>query len=100
MGSKPASKASALVVGFGLLWASAALPAEAGGSAAEAYQSKSKDDPSRRICRNITPSGSRLTTRICRSKAEWERSQTKAADGVFKHQVTESTQYQQAAGPR
>lgn len=99
MGAKTASKASALVMGFGLLWASAALPAEAGGSAAEAYKGKAKDDPSKRVCRNITPSGSRLTTRICRTKAEWERSQTKAADGVFTHQITEATQYQRATGP-
>lgn len=99
MGAKTAAKASALMMGFGLLWASAALPTEAGGSAAEAFKGKAKDDPSRRICRNITPSGSRLTTRICRTKAEWDGSQTKAADGVFKHQVTEATGYQRAAGP-
>ena len=37
------------------------------------------DDRSRRLCRTVVPSGSRLGTRVCRPRADWEsqREQTR-----------------------
>jgi hypothetical protein len=54
-------------VGFGLALALAA-PAAAGDP-----PNKTKYDPSKRICRVETPSGSRFTRRICKSAEEWQR---------------------------
>jgi hypothetical protein len=59
----------------------------AGASAA----TKDKNDPSRKICQSIVPSGSRLSTRICKTRAEWDRARDKSQDGVLQHQVREST---------
>ena len=35
--------------------------------------SKPKDDSSRRICKEQTPTGSRFTRRVCKSAEEWQR---------------------------
>jgi len=35
--------------------------------------SKPKDDQSRRICKEQTPTGSRFTRRVCKSAEEWQR---------------------------
>jgi hypothetical protein len=32
-----------------------------------------KDDPSKRICKEQTPTGSRFTRRVCKSAYEWQR---------------------------
>ena len=65
-----------------------------GGTAASAESKADKKDTSKRICRMIMPTGSRMTTRTCRTKAEWDRSQEKTADGVLQHQMKNSTQYE------
>jgi hypothetical protein len=46
----------------------AASPALAGDPA-----KKPKDDQSRRICKEQTPTGSRFTRRVCKSAEEWQR---------------------------
>ena len=72
----------------------AALAATAGAGAAAQDQPKSTEKAeSRRICRDVTPSGSRLTRRLCRTQAEWDRTRTKSADGLFETQTETSTQY-------
>lgn len=58
-----------------------------------------KDDPSRRVCRNLTPVGTRLTTRVCRTKAEWDSAESKAQDGLLQHQMNNSTQTEAAPRP-
>ncbi len=92
MGAIRIAAAAALAMGMGAMLTGTAL-------AAEASSKPDKNDPSRRICRNITPSGSRLTTRICRTQAEWDASMAKTQDGVLKSQMTESTQLQPAPRP-
>jgi hypothetical protein len=67
--------------------------------AVQAATMESQEDGSRRVCRILTPSGSRLTRRVCRTQAEWNRSSDRTADGVLKHQMNESTQYQRGSGP-
>ena len=97
MRAKSVVKASALAIGFGALLAGT-VPA--GDFAAAAKGKKAKDDTSRRVCRVITPTGSRMTTRICKTQAEWDNSQDKTQDGVLRHQMNETTLLERAAGPR
>ena len=95
MGAKSMMTAAALAMGLGMLWAP---PAMAEDSAATQKPKKAKDDPSRRICKNITPVQSRLTTRVCRTKAEWDASMDRAQDSHLQMQTTPSTN--SAQGPR
>lgn len=50
----------------GVLTASPAL-------AGDPTPNKPKEDPSRRICKEQTPTGSRFTRRVCKSAEEWQR---------------------------
>jgi len=71
MGVKPIVAASALAIGFGALWATPALTSGSAATAAETPKAAASD-PSRRICRNLIRSGTRLSTRYCRTQAEWD----------------------------
>ena len=88
MGVKSIAKTSALTLLF------AEMGTGLAGSPASAETKTDKDDTSKRICKIITPTGSRMTTRICRTQAEWDRSQSKTAEGVLRHQTNESTGYE------
>jgi hypothetical protein len=57
----------ALCVGIGVI---ATSPAFAGDP-----QSKPKDDPNKRICKMVTPTGSRFSQRVCKTELEWQREQ-------------------------
>ena len=74
MGVKPIVTASALAIGFGALWAT---PAFTGGSvaaaAAEGQPKAAPNDTSRRVCRNLIRSGTRLSTRYCRTRPNGTR---------------------------
>lgn len=60
---------SALAVGLTLGGAQVAVAS----SAATATQSRTQGaDPSRRVCRMIQPTGSRLAIRRCQTQAEWD----------------------------
>lgn len=72
MGVKPIATASALAVGLGMLWASPALAADQTGAPAEAQPRSAQPDSSRRVCRNLALSGTRLTRRSCRTQAAWD----------------------------
>ncbi|HYI49145.1 MAG TPA: hypothetical protein VEX35_11850 [Allosphingosinicella sp.] len=93
MGVKPIVTASALAIGFGALWAGPALTAESAPAAAQESQPKTTQvDTSRRICRNLVLSGTRLSRRSCRTARAWEedaeaarRAQSDAAyDGQYR----------------
>jgi hypothetical protein len=100
MGVKPIVTNFALAMGIGALWAGTAVAGGTGGSAAGAAKAKSaKEDTSRRVCRNLTPSGTRLTTRTCRTQAAWDERQDKTQEGVLRHQINESTGMEQGPGP-
>ena len=43
---------------------------------------KPKNDPSVRICREQTPTGSRFTRRVCKSAEEWQRDEQYAQSRV------------------
>jgi hypothetical protein len=61
---------------------------------------KPKDDTSKRVCKTIMPTGSRMTTRVCKTAEEWAKMMDKTQEGVLAHQTSESTGMEAAAGPR
>jgi hypothetical protein len=73
MGVKPIVTAAALAMGFGVLWAAPAFTSGSAAAAPAPEQPKAApSDPSRRICRNLIRSGTRLSTRYCHTQAEWD----------------------------
>ena len=84
---------TALTIGLGMPAATAYAqdPAAPGAD-------KAKTDPSRRVCRNVVPTGSRMSQRVCRTQAQWDASRDKTQDSVLQHQRTEQTGYRQAGG--
>jgi len=94
MGGKRIMAVAALAMGLTTLGAGPALADEAdGGSKAK------KEDTSRRVCRTVVPTGSRVTSRICRTQAEWAASMDKAQENVLRHQSTKQTLLRPQARP-
>ena len=91
MSGKRMMMAAAVAIGLGGLGTGPALAGDG--------PKLAKDDPSRRICRNEVPVGSRLSVRVCRTKAEWDRGESKTQDGVLQHQMRNQTTYEPAARP-
>lgn len=87
MSGKPIATGSALTMGFAVLLAGAGLATVTSEAAAQAEPKSAWNDPSRRICRRITPTPSRLTRRVCRTQMEWEQTSRDAADGFLEHQM-------------
>ena len=58
-----------------------------------------KDDPSRRVCKNIVRVGTRLSTRVCRTQADWDSSMDKAQDGQLQSLLKDHTTYSKGLGP-
>ncbi len=50
-------------------------------------KTKAAQNPAKRVCRVVTPTGSRLVQRICRTQEEWDYNEKKAQDGVLKSQM-------------
>jgi hypothetical protein len=71
MGMKSIVTASALATGLGVLWAPPAIAGEPSAAAPAEAQPRA-NDTSRRVCRNLIRSGTRLSTRYCRTQAEWD----------------------------
>ena len=70
---KPIVTATALAMGFGALGTAPALAGEpAAAAASETQPQAAASDRSRRVCRNLIRSGTRLSTRYCRTQAEWD----------------------------
>ena len=82
MGAGLKRAAIALAIGIGVLGTGQAFAAAADGTSASTPAEAAKKDPSKRVCRNLTLTGSRMTTRHCRSQADWDRDQKKAQDWV------------------
>jgi hypothetical protein len=96
MGAKRIMMAAALATGLGVL---AASPAFAGEGAGTSQPEQAKINEGRRVCRNIVPSGSRLTTRICKTKAEWDRAMDRTQESVLQQQMTTQSGYEQGKAP-
>src|SRR3954464_15108484 len=56
------------------------------GHAESAKAKAARDDPNRMVCRSITPSGSRISTRHCRTQADWERDERETQDAALQQQ--------------
>jgi hypothetical protein len=76
---------AALAIGLGAFGAGAAFADE---PASTAQPKKAKTDTSRRICRNMVPTGSRMSARICRTQAEWDKSMDKSQESMLRYQST------------
>ncbi|HEX8449459.1 MAG TPA: hypothetical protein VF652_07700 [Allosphingosinicella sp.] len=70
-----------LAMAMGVLAAGAVLAT----GVAEAKPAK-KQDPSKRVCQTITPSGSRLSQRVCRTRQEIEDQARETQDSLLDHQ--------------
>ena len=57
------------------------------GGAAWAKEKSNKTDQSRRVCRSVTPVGTRLSTRVCRPAAEWAEMEKAEQQGVHEGQT-------------
>lgn len=103
MGVNPVKRGTALAIGLSALVAGTALAGATGAFAANAAavqeEDSAKQDRSRRVCRSVMPSGSRLSRRVCRTQAEWDQNRDKTQQGVLEHQIGESTLLEQAPGP-
>ena len=89
MSAKPLLTAAAIAMGIGALWTGTAI---AGNDKAKLG---SKDDPGRRVCRSVLPTGSRFTTRVCRTAAEWDKLAEEAGEGGRKMQTAPGYQLSQ-----
>jgi hypothetical protein len=79
---------SALAIGVAALWAGTALAGQNDGSAPAAPQGKSaKDDSGRKVCRNLVLSGTRLSTRTCRTQAQWDEAALAAQESALQQQT-------------
>jgi hypothetical protein len=86
---------AALAMGLGI---AGAAPAFADEGAGISQPKKARTDTSRKICRNLVPSGTRMSSRICRTQAEWDASRDKSQDNLLRHQSTKETQYDRSGG--
>jgi hypothetical protein len=95
MSGKPIATASALTMGFAVLLAGAVLAPATGASAAGASADtprKANDQRTRRVCRTVTPTSSRLTTRVCRTQGEWEEGMREQQDSFLRHNFDQTRQ--------
>jgi hypothetical protein len=63
-----------------------AAPAVAGSNGKARSKDKSVEDGSKRVCRTLTPTGTRFTTRICKTQADWDLEMSKTQDSALSHQ--------------
>ena len=85
MGGKRIMAVAALAMGLTTLGAGPALAGDADGAKAK------KDDTSRRLCKTVVPTGSRVSSRLCRTQAEWDAAMNKSQDNILRHQTTKQT---------
>jgi hypothetical protein len=91
---------AALAIGLGAIGLGAAGSGTAfAGEGAGTSQPKKAIDEGRRVCRNLVPSGTRLTSRVCKTQAEWERAMDKTQEGVLRQQMHEQSGVEQGRPP-
>lgn len=81
-----------------LLAAGAALAAAPGAQAQTQSQDQAgaaEQDRGRMVCRNVTPTGSRMSRRVCRTQAEWDRSRDRTQEEALREQMGTGTTYEQ-----
>ena len=88
MGARQIIAVATLAIGLSALGADMAF---AEGPAGTSQPAKAKPDGSRKVCVLVVPTGSRMSSRICRTQAEWDASRDKTADSLLRHQSTKET---------
>ena len=97
MSGKPISTGSALTMGLSVLLAGAVMaPATAAAATAAGASVEAQRDPNdartRRVCRSIMQTPSRLTRRVCRTQAEWDASMRDQQDSFLRHNFDQTRQ--------
>ena len=87
MPAKTIGSVSKLAMAVGVLLAGAVIGQEISPSAAANAKTKVDNKKSKRVCRVVTPTGSRLVERICRSQEDWDVAEKQAQDGLMKQQI-------------
>ena len=98
MSAQPMRAAAVLAIGVAVALTGATL-ASVTGAVAAVQGDKAKEEKSRRVCRTVTPSGSRLVRRVCRSQEDWDATQQKTQDGVLELQMRELDPVRAGARP-
>jgi hypothetical protein len=96
MGGQRILTVAALAIGLGAPGTAAAF-ADEGSGMSKAKQAKI--DEGRRVCRNLVPSGSRISARICKTQAEWDRAMDKTQEGVLQQQLHQQSGVEQGKSP-
>lgn len=96
MDAKRIMTVAALAIGLGTISSGSALADEGAGTS---QPKEAKINEGRRICRNLMPSGTRLTSRVCKTKAEWDRAMDKTQESVLHHQMHEQSGVEQGKPP-
>ena len=74
MASPATSKILVLALGFSVFAAAPALASDPTPPATgQAAASPLKNDTGKRVCRTITPTGSRFSQRVCQTQDEWDK---------------------------
>ena len=81
MGFKSMIIGSALAAGMAVAGANVAVAGVSADSATPNEQA-ARPDPSRRVCRMTSPTGSRLSLRSCRTQAEWDEQRQRSQQGM------------------
>jgi hypothetical protein len=89
---------AASALALGLVWFGAGPVAAS--TQTSATNKAAKEDTSRRVCKNLVLSGSRLTTRFCRSQEEWDRDEEKAQRDQLESRFNHSSRDGEMNKPR
>jgi len=87
MAAKMTGTVPRLVLAVAVLLGGALIGQEMSPTAAANAKSKAGKKAEKRVCRVVTPTGSRLVERICRTQAEWDGAEKQAQDGLMKQQM-------------
>lgn len=87
MGMKSFVKVVALAAGIGAVFTASAVAGQTAASSGGEERRKASDDPNRRVCRTIVQSGSRLSSRVCRTQADWDREMRETQDAALAQQT-------------
>lgn len=94
MAGKRIVTACAVALALGGMSSGAILP----GAAAAETPKAGKDDPSRRICKSVVKIGTRLSTRVCRTRAQWDEAMKQTQDGMLQHQMGPGSTFEMDPG--
>ncbi|HEY5723232.1 MAG TPA: hypothetical protein VIT45_13005 [Allosphingosinicella sp.] len=76
-----------LALAVGVVLGGAMIGQEMSPSVAANAKTKAGGKGPKRVCRIVTPTGSRLVERICRTQEEWDYNEKKAQDALLKSQM-------------